>query len=342
MAQPSWAIVATVDEPVQLLVAFAAYHLGLGAVELHLYLDNPHPEAQAALAGMPGLRVTLCDEAHWGQVGRGKRPEIRTTRQSRNFEHAYRTTTADWLLHIDADEFVRDPGQIEQCIAAAADHVVFYQLGMLERVRRTGVPTTGIFDGMFRSWSPDARYWVDEVHGRFAKFMPEGFVGQWIGKPLVRTGIDDIRLGVHFPKKSSDGAFPEFRNMPRALYHFDGLTPMHTVLKLLGRYDLQGYGDKRKLDRLGRGAQMRYVRNNRKDRRALERLVNAIQSLTPEQEDELEARGLLDRTPFDPAPQLARIGVEPDLSVAAFDAALRLRAAEQIDQTAFADEAWGA
>lgn len=341
MAEQTWGIVATVDEPAQLLVAFAAYHLAIGAAQLHIYFDNPNPEAEAALASLPRLSLTLCDEAHWARSNNGKRPVLRTGRQAANLRDAYAKTGVDWLMHIDADEFVRDPKIITDAIANAPDDVIFYQLGMLERVRRLGAPVELIFGGIFRAYDPTAQDWAQDLYGRFAKFMPDGFAGHGIGKAMMRTGNGTLDHDVHFPREQMTNRVPNFERLPRALYHFDGLTPLHTVLKLHGRYDWQGFSETRKPDTVGRGAQLRYVRNNRMKQAQLERLIEGIQFLTPAQEAALDVKGLLETAPFDPTPQLAQMGVSADLSAAGFDAALRLRMAERIADTAFANVGFG-
>ena len=74
MTGPTWGIVATVDEPPQLVAAFAAHYLALGASEIRLYLDRPDPAAQHLLGRLAGVHVTVCNDQHWAENPPGRRP----------------------------------------------------------------------------------------------------------------------------------------------------------------------------------------------------------------------------------------------------------------------------
>lgn len=76
----TWSLVATVKAPEEKVLAFAAYHLSLGADHLWLYLDDPEQPVPALLASHPRVTVTLCDEAHWARVGKKRPPPTRTAR----------------------------------------------------------------------------------------------------------------------------------------------------------------------------------------------------------------------------------------------------------------------
>ena len=111
---PSWSVVATVDEPAALVVAFALHHLNIGAAEVHIFLDGPNPEAQEALSAIPQVQVTLCDAAYWAASVRRRNPVLHTVRQQVNADNAYGRTKAEWLLHCDCDEFLRDGAAMAQ------------------------------------------------------------------------------------------------------------------------------------------------------------------------------------------------------------------------------------
>jgi len=328
VGEPTWGIVATVDEPPQLVVAFAAHHLALGASEIHLYLDRPDADAQRLLATLAGVRVTVCDDAYWADNPPGRRPPLPMGRQRRNANHAYARTEVDWLLHCDADEFLREAGTIRHRMSAAADSTMFLQLKMLERVRHGEEPVRGIFDGLFRRPGHGFEDWGEEVYGRFARFLQHGLTGHSVGKGLVRTGCDDLRMDVHFPHRPGGEAIHAFDSIDNQILHFDGLTPLHLMLKLARRLDWPGFLEKAKFK--GRGAQMRFTNNKRENARAMAEMVAGTQTVSPVQIERLDARGVLDHTRFDPAPAIVAAGLEVDLSVANFDAALRDREAELI------------
>lgn len=102
----SWSVVATVAEPPELLYAFAAHYLELGADEVHLFVDDPAQPGLEPLRALPRIRLTICDKAHWDRINGGRRPPAQEMRQIRNANTAYRACRSDWLLHCDADEGV--------------------------------------------------------------------------------------------------------------------------------------------------------------------------------------------------------------------------------------------
>ena len=51
MTKPRWGIVMTVREPAQLVLANVHYHLGQGAAEIHVFLDDPVDPVGELLAG---------------------------------------------------------------------------------------------------------------------------------------------------------------------------------------------------------------------------------------------------------------------------------------------------
>ena len=100
-----WGVAATVKAPVRTIADWAAYHLGLGAHRVIVYLDDANPAALDILGAHPKLRVIPADAANW----RGpRRPVKHQARQSANIRHAYRhkSRDLDWLAHIDVDEFL--------------------------------------------------------------------------------------------------------------------------------------------------------------------------------------------------------------------------------------------
>lgn len=312
---PSWAIVATVDEPAPLILAFVGHHLAQGAAEIHLFLDQPNPEAQAALAGLPQCRVTLCDKAHWAGSEQGRRPALHTRRQILNANLAYGRCTADWLLHCDADEFLRDGRAMGQELDRFGPEVEHLRLLVAERVMPEGAAQQGIFDGIFRLPVPRGIASPDEIYHPVTGFLDRGLTGHSNGKGLVRAGRGHI-LGIHAPK----GEIAEQFIRSTRLLHFDGLTALHYKIKLLRRaYEKQTPGPTR--HKQGRMTQFTAIRENLRDEGFCDALVAALKTLRPDQAEKLEALALLDRRAF--APELA--GLIVDLSVTRFDADLAQR-----------------
>lgn len=316
---PRWGVVATLDEPAPLALAFAGWHLAQGAAGLHLFLDRADPCLQAALSALPFCHVTLCDADHWA----GARPEAHTARQTHNANLALESCELDWLLHADADEFIPDGAWLSAMLAGLPEDALALRLTVLERVHIAGQAETSIFDGAFRRASGDYPDWGPVVHGRFAKFLENGLTGHAVGKTLMRPGTD-LRFGIHFAKHREGGAIAqaETQVMHHRLLHFDGLTRLHYARKLMARA--------REPDRPGRDsrhsparrAQIRYARNKASDPREFGRLIDAVKTLNGEQFEALGEMGLAERLPFDPGPALARMGLDLDLSPEHFDALL--------------------
>ncbi len=327
MAKPSWGIVTTVDEPSALLITFAAWHLALGASEIHMFIDRPNPQAEAVLARLPGVRLTTTDDTYWAGSRFGKCPPRHTTRQMFNAGRVYRDCGVDWLLHCDADEFVVDAGQMLDALEAAPESTVFLNLGVRERVLRKGAGQDTIFDGVFRCPRPGYEEWGPEVYGRFAKFLQRGMSGHAVGKGIVRAGIKGLKMGIHFPDGYRDPVPGQIIRQPRQLYHFDGLTRLHFHLKLIRRLYLPPVKGNRNPHGINRGAQIRFAGNNKSNAREMVRLYEGTHMIDAEQFAQLDARHALETAPFDPTEKLAQFGLVPDLSTAAFDAELRLREA---------------
>lgn len=311
---PTWAIVATVDEPAQLVVAFVAHHLAIGASEIHLFLDRPCEETQTLLAGFRACHVTVCTEAHW-QAALGRRPHLHTRRQNVNANLAYQICKADWILHCDADEFVRDGAALGEELLRFGHNDLHLRLAVAERVQPRDEPQVGIFDGIFRLAGRLDFDVMDQIYHPLTLFFDRGLTGHPTGKALVRTGRG-LKLAIHQP----EGDIPARRIRQTRLLHFDGLTQFHYLLKLLRRACEKEYA-KTPRHKPGRLAQLTAIKENLGDAAFCLEIVSGLKNITPEQCVQLQAHGLIEERRF--GPQLG--GVQLDLSVAAFDRVLRQR-----------------
>ena len=198
------------------------------------------------------------------------------------------------------------------------------RVSVMERVRRGTART--IFDGTFRGALRDAAR-VAAIYGDWAPFLAEGMAGHCAGKEIVRGG-EAFAMGIHSPvdlatkRPHRDG----YRALRRAvLLHFDGLTPLHILTKLLKRATEpvfkppRKYGDQRV-------AQFTFVRDHAGDRAALQRMLDHVFGLS-----DAQARALGD-THLD-LDFLPGIGADIDISADRFDDELRQREAELIRAT---------
>ncbi|MCH2163184.1 MAG: glycosyltransferase family 2 protein [Marinovum sp.] len=241
MAQASWGIVMTVREPQVLVQANVAWHLALGASEIHVYFDDPRDLAAGVLGPLPGVIATMCNDAHWLSVAPAKRrPPGQMRRQALNANHALSRCKVDWLVHLDADEFLSCDGDLSEVLGhllRIGGEIVF---PVLERFYPEGEVFATVFDGSFRR-STRGTFWrhsedtlaktlFGDAHGALVK----GVVGHSAGKCAVPRDAG-LRLGIHwsFVGETRDRA-PSMTMTNVHLLHFDGLTPLHFMAKLLG------------------------------------------------------------------------------------------------------------
>ena len=304
-----WDVVATIDEPPALALAFAAWHLEQGAGTLHLYLDNPDDPVGALLDGTPRIRVTRCGEDHW----KGRRPSLHQMRQRRNATRAAKESGADWLFHIDADEFLRSQTSVADTLPT--DGTPLLRVPVAERIYRPKARRRTIFAGDFRRPSRLNRSDGMLRFGPAYGLTRRGLSGHAFGKVAARPAAVGT-FSLHRAWGEVEGDLPEARAAGLELLHFDGLTPLHWVQKLLRKTVPPEDG-------------IHPVSAHQKE--ILEMLLEApreaaglhdvFKAPAADLREELAESGLILAEPFDPRPAIRRHfpGVAVDLSPAAFD-----------------------
>lgn len=342
----SWSVCSTVAEPPELLCAFAAHYLALGAQEVHLFLDAPDDTTVEMLSKIDGVRLTLCTEKYWLETN-GKRPPGHLMRQIKNANRGYAQCTTDWFFFCDADEFLVSKTDVAHALSEVPAEIAFCRPQMAERIFEADQPQVGLFDGLIRKMLPPHPALIREIYGDLAEMTTRGLTGHVIGKSFVRTGQADLRIRIHFPVPR-DGAQEEAMRregslkpgpfLPESwLVHFDGMTSLHWQLKLLRFYldyaplleaDKKGVFTKRTA---ARSRQLNALYESRGDKAALNRLIGLIK-LEPAVLAKLAAAdGLLDLD-CDPATEArALFGSALTLSVTDFDATLRVRYGKLIE-----------
>ena len=321
MTQTRWGIVLTADEPAQLVLANIAWHLATGASEVHLFLDNPSDPVATDAAALPGVYVTLCDGSYWGQRRKG-RPAAQTRRQLINTDHAMARSDVDWLAHVDADEFLVQTTPLSRELTALPKGECHFPVS--ERFYHAGSAPQTIFDGYLRRPHKFDRKTARQVFGAAQPFLSAGVIGHRAGKSAAPTG-SDYRLGIHTGYRG--GRKPEHkvarhRSLSTRVYHFDGLTPLHFLLKLARYARARDGGHFPK----GRLAQIDHFQAHAGDLPALMAFHDMLRATSVETETFLRKTGLSEPAPFDPSRQISAIlGKDLDLSVAAFDHALQDR-----------------
>lgn len=325
--RPTWAVVATVDEPPVLISAFVRHHLAIGAKEVHIYLDRPNPVAQADIEPLEGCTVTVCDDAYWERTNHGHRRPRPTGRQQHNADEAFAKTKCDWMLHCDADEFIANGADLQADLEAESALLDYLHIRNIERVYVPGSSAGNIFEGLFRSKNAEHDLMGEGIYGTYAKYLRDGLTGHGEGKSIVRRKAQ-ATMGVHRPLPLQEGQSLEVKRcMKTRLLHFDGMTPLHFALKLIRR-SLPKYSGPKRFYGDHRAEQIRHVCENATNPEAIMDLVVGVQSLTKSQ---LDLMGALSQINYN---RFALQGCENlDLSVGTFDAELREVHSELLEET---------
>lgn len=315
-----WGIVATVAEPAPLIMAFVAHHLALGASEIHIYLDNPDDPVGDLLAWLTPVHVTRCDRDYWIDLMQW-RPKQTVNRQSANATHARKACGVAYLLHCDADEFLRPKSQVAAQLAEMPEDRKWMKVFNLERAFVLGVPQVSLFDGVFK-----VHYQQREgTPLRTSEMTPFGFTGHAAGKPFVRTK-HALNIGIHVPRFGhikSRRVPPHHPADQIELVHFDGMTPLHWAAKFVRQAAFNPEQLVRSTPH--RIAQCQRIFASLDDPDALRALYDEVNGYASAEVEALEDDGYMTRDTFDLAPALASVfpGQDVDLSAAAFDETLR-------------------
>lgn len=316
-----WAVVMTAREPGALVEANVRWHLAGGAAEVHVYLDRPDDPVAAVLAQIPGCRVTLCDAAHWRALRpRRGAPASQMRRQSLNAAHAQECCAADWLVHLDADEFLWQDRPLEAELPLVAELGAELRFPVMERALMAGQAQAGLFDGFFRRASPGGKALDSVIYGTLAPHLREGMFSHGSGKCAVPVG-QGFRQMVHESYLEAEGKrrrAPAWVSTTTRLLHFDGVTPLHWLLKLI-RYKGQPPEVQEHILPPHRLVQIAWMLDRMGSLQEALAAEAALHRLTQPQADRLRGFGLLEEAlSFDPG----RLPGMPHLSVAAFDRAL--------------------
>jgi hypothetical protein len=192
MTDVTWGITSTILAPTRDILQFAAYHLEAGAHRIYIYLDAANPEAFEMLDANPKIRVTTCDAKYWKQRKRD-RPDTHQVRQTANATHAYnRRVEVDWLIHMDADEFLVSDRPIADILAERPADPNATRIRPMEQL--SGAPS--IFKGFVPN-GPDRARIVNELYPTYGAYLKGGFLSHLAGKVFVRTGLPKIHVRIH-------------------------------------------------------------------------------------------------------------------------------------------------
>lgn len=308
-------VVPPYSEPAPLVMTFVAACFARGATEMRLYLDTPQPELEAVLVGLPGCVLIRCDAAYWRAAHEG-RPWAPSDRQRYNLQRAYEASQLEWLLHIDADEFLSASGDVAVALAGLPASCLVAQVAVAERVYLATPDPDYIFDGVFRLPNPPpVQAQVDAIDGPVAQFLRQGMTSYPSSKAFFRTGRG-LQADVHSARNVSVAEVGMLHGW--RLFHFDGLTMQSWIHKkqrtLAQQPGWQAFAAARR-------AQLAAITAADATQGGLEALYLSIKQLNPERAAALRGLDLITPGDLDLRGDLARVfpGLAVDLSVAGFD-----------------------
>lgn len=188
----TWGIVSTILAPKEDILRFCAYHLRAGAHRLYIYLDDPESDVFDILKAHRRIRPTRCTTGYWKKQG-GARPVKHQVRQTLNATRAYhRKSEVDWLIHIDADEFLVSPAPLSKVLGNLPADVTCARVRPMEVLAgaptlfKAHIPKTANRDAILR-----------RIYPTYGAFVKGGFLSHVAGKVFVRPGIEGLKLRIH-------------------------------------------------------------------------------------------------------------------------------------------------
>lgn len=220
----SWAVVATVKAPVVEVLNFAAWHLELGAKQLHIYLDDPKDPVYPLLKAHPRIRAVQCDSRYWRRRAREGRPDKHQMRQTLNASHCYNAKNRHaWLAHIDVDEFLLPEGDLGQILAALPATTLSARMRPMEVLAPPdGAPASALVRLRAFALPLEQRHAETEaVYPEFGPYLNGGMLSHVAGKLFVRKGLPDVRFRIHrvLSAGEADPGQQELRQVPVAHFH---------------------------------------------------------------------------------------------------------------------------
>ena len=238
----TFSTVSLMQETPDVVQTFVRYYRNAGAAQMLVYYDGPAPDLR--LEGTDAVLVE-CDAAFW-TAACGARPEAVEDRQSAVYEAAYARCGADWLLVVDADEFVFGDRGIPEFLDLIPAEVDAVGLPTAEAVWGPGDdPDIAFGSRHFRLGWPHGRLWrVPQrlVFGRIAGYLHDGLAGHVSGKEFVRVGRRLDWIGNHYALRDGISVTRRAESIDASLGgmflgHFDAIDYPRWVEKWRRRID---------------------------------------------------------------------------------------------------------
>jgi len=226
--QQSWDVVATVRERPEVLHAFVRHHLDAGCQCVHLYFDDPQDPLLADWQDCPGVRA---QPSRLARVRPDGRMVSHNARQAANASDALLRSRADWIAHVDADEWLYAPGGVGEALASLPDSSFHVRVLSYEAVFESWWAAQLPFNArFFRRGGVGEAGWrqLREVYSPEARpMLNRGMCGHSVGKCLLRRGRVSAQGGIHFWRDTAAGdwlAASTVDDGSLLLLHFDAIS----------------------------------------------------------------------------------------------------------------------
>nr|WP_252731418.1 glycosyltransferase family 2 protein [Lentibacter algarum] len=165
------------------MARFAAHHIGLGCSKIYLYLDAPTNGIEAL--SHPKISIFSGAQTH-NAIHR---------RQMQNANQAYQQGTVDWLAHVDSDEFLLPEKPLQSQLDTIPSSHDWARILPVEAL--TPMQTALTHCKIAPQFAQQPRRVLETLYPEYGLHLRTGYLSHSEGKPLVRTGLRNARLGIH-------------------------------------------------------------------------------------------------------------------------------------------------
>lgn len=311
---PRWGVVSTIDAPLGDVARFAAHYITQGATRIDIFLDRPNAETTAFFAGHDVVRITECGDSYWSERDRD-RPDAHQLRQAFNATQAYRASDLDWLAHVDVDEFLLCPIPVAKALRFVPPETAQARIRPVELLAAP--------DGALRHFklthrmAGQKRKVLDRIYPNFGSYLTGGFISHTSGKVFARTGLADVRLGIHGLRLQGAGIANE-ADLPRMkLAHLHATSFEAFRDRVTFRLDRGSYRKSEDVDGMRLGDVLDYVLETEGEA-GLRLFFDEVCCDTPALRSALKAHDMLFRHELDlDAQTRAVFGTRPEVAGAA-------------------------
>lgn len=296
-ADGTFSVVALIKEDAALVMTFVRYYLGQGAVSMTIYFDGPSTVPAEALP--PNVELIEVGPKDKEAIPTGD-PGHRSAFQGILHLKEHARAKADWMLAVDADEFVFADTRLDEYFAGLDPDIESVRFPVAEAVWADDEDIERPFSN---SWFrlPLNRWQTalltPVLYGRSAPFFRRGLIGHCVGKHAIRTSVQVDKIGCHHSERGGTplGQWAGSAGVPAGFTtHFDAISFDRWTQKVGhrvdGRISMRGIGK-------SRAKQIHAIRQARSTG-TTQRLFRTFYSLSAYQRGVLKLLGVLRQFPI--------------------------------------------